>query len=237
MSGNEICKKKTKKRKKRKNEKMKTITKLTVIGFALATMAAGTAQASLNFSQINGDGIQFNGGSPSTFQLNPTSGGSQFQFNGSSLVGWITGGPWTIGSVTTVGNVQSASVTTGGTLYIQDASNVDLSGNLTWGTIKTVDNAGSINSTVSVNITGISYSGLNSDLIALKNGVNGSLVLTFQFTGETLSQLTAPGAVSEVNTYSGSISSVPEPSTVIAGALLLLPFGVSSIRALRKNRA
>ena len=30
---------------------------------------------------------------------------------------------------------------------------------------------------------------------------------------------------------------VPEPSTIIAGALLLLPFGVSTVRILRKNKA
>jgi hypothetical protein len=32
-------------------------------------------------------------------------------------------------------------------------------------------------------------------------------------------------------------SSVPEPSTVIAGALLLLPFGVSTVRILRRHKA
>jgi hypothetical protein len=32
-------------------------------------------------------------------------------------------------------------------------------------------------------------------------------------------------------------SPVPEPSTYLAGALLLLPFGVSTVRKLRKNRA
>jgi len=31
-------------------------------------------------------------------------------------------------------------------------------------------------------------------------------------------------------------ASVPEPTTMIAGALLLLPFGASTIRFLRKNR-
>jgi hypothetical protein len=34
-----------------------------------------------------------------------------------------------------------------------------------------------------------------------------------------------------------AVAAVPEPSTVIAGALLLLPFGASSIRVLRKRRA
>jgi hypothetical protein len=32
------------------------------------------------------------------------------------------------------------------------------------------------------------------------------------------------------------LAQVPEPSTVVAGALLLLPFGVSTIRILRKNK-
>jgi len=36
-------------------------------------------------------------------------------------------------------------------------------------------------------------------------------------------------------TVSG-VSAVPEPTTVIAGALLLLPFGASTLRVLRKNR-
>jgi len=34
-----------------------------------------------------------------------------------------------------------------------------------------------------------------------------------------------------------SSTPVPEPSTVIAGMLLLLPFGASTLRVLRKNRA
>lgn len=34
----------------------------------------------------------------------------------------------------------------------------------------------------------------------------------------------------------GHTTSVPEPSTIVAGALLLLPFGVSTVRILRKNR-
>lgn len=33
-----------------------------------------------------------------------------------------------------------------------------------------------------------------------------------------------------------SVTPVPEPTTVLAGALLLLPFGVSGLRILRKNR-
>jgi hypothetical protein len=39
------------------------------------------------------------------------------------------------------------------------------------------------------------------------------------------------------NIDSITISSVPEPTTMIAGALLLLPFGASTLRILRKSRA
>jgi hypothetical protein len=33
-----------------------------------------------------------------------------------------------------------------------------------------------------------------------------------------------------------SQSAVPEPSTIVAGALLLLPFGISTVRILRKDK-
>ena len=36
--------------------------------------------------------------------------------------------------------------------------------------------------------------------------------------------------------FSGDVSVVPEPTTLIAGALLLLPFGASTLRILRKQR-
>ena len=36
---------------------------------------------------------------------------------------------------------------------------------------------------------------------------------------------------------SAATTSVPEPSTIVAGALLLLPFGVSTLRILRKGRS
>jgi hypothetical protein len=62
--------------------------------------------------------------------------------------------------------------------------------------------------------------------------------LTFQFNpGESLTQLTTGS--DQVGSYSGSLAAataVPEPSTVFAGALLLLPFGISSVRILRKHK-
>ena len=43
------------------------------------------------------------------------------------------------------------------------------------------------------------------------------------------------GTAAGTTTY--DFEPVPEPTTMIAGALLLLPFGASTIRILRKNRA
>jgi hypothetical protein len=53
---------------------------------------------------------------------------------------------------------------------------------------------------------------------------------------------TTPGATTIIDgvTYylkQDVLAVVPEPTTMIAGALLLLPFGASTLRALRKNRA
>jgi ABC-type uncharacterized transport system YnjBCD substrate-binding protein len=96
---------------------------------------------------------------------------------------------------------------------------------------------------LSVNLTGMSYTGGNADLLALASNPNGgNLNLTFQFSGTdpSMTGLFAGSGISSVS-YSGSISStastaVPEPSTVLAGALLLLPFGVSTVRILRKHK-
>ena len=213
-------------------------------------VSAATSQAALSLSFSNqglNTGIQFNGAS-SSFQLDPSPGslGSpQFaitsETGGSSsvgLVGWINGSPWTIGAITTSGTIQSATVTGLGNLFINDGAGNNLTGNLNWMTIQTDQSAGFINSSLALNITGLAYTELTNALLALVRDGNGSLNLTFQFNpGASLTQLTT-GSV-QIGSYSGSFAagaSVPEPSTVVAGALLLLPFGVSAARILRKHK-
>ena len=44
------------------------------------------------------------------------------------------------------------------------------------------------------------------------------------------------GTVAGTTTYDFEPAVVPEPTTIIAGALLLLPFGASTLRGLRRNR-
>jgi hypothetical protein len=46
----------------------------------------------------------------------------------------------------------------------------------------------------------------------------------------------APGQVVGLSDVEQSYHQVPEPTTIIAGALLLLPFGASALRILRRNR-
>ncbi len=213
-------------------------------------VSATTSQAALSLSFSNqglNTGIQFNGAS-SSFQLDPSPGslGSpQFEVTsetgGSSsvgLAGWINGSPWTIGSITTSGNIQSAMVTGLGNLFISDGAGNNLTGTLNWMTIQTDQSAGFINSSLDLNITDLAYSGANADLLALVNGGSGSMNLTFQFNpGKSLTQLTTGS--DQIGSYSGSFAaatSVPEPSTMVTGALLLLPFGISTARILRKHK-
>lgn len=227
---------------------------------AIATVAAGlaisagTSQASLNFTGINN--AQFNSVG-TTFQLNPIAGSSttpQFDFVGaanSSLVGWITGAPWLVnmGSLvsSTVGTLtfQQASVGGGGQLNIFDGIKT-MTGNLAWLSIQTSSlGQGGVANSLSLNLTSLAYTGLNADLLALMaNGTSGNLNMTFQFSGVNpeLSNIYAGTGVTTAS-YSGSISTVPqntsavpEPSTMVAGALLLLPFGISSVRILRKHK-
>jgi hypothetical protein len=47
----------------------------------------------------------------------------------------------------------------------------------------------------------------------------------------------SPGIAGNNTVFQGLIAPVPEPTTMIAGALLLLPFGASTLRVLRKRQA
>ena len=65
------------------------------------------------------------------------------------------------------------------------------------------------------------------------NGAYGVIALNL-FNGPASTPVTING-----NTYNlnqDQLAIVPEPATVVAGALLLLPFGASAIRILRRNR-
>ena len=89
----------------------------------------------------------------------------------------------------------------------------------------------------------------NTDYISVSSSVSLASILGTTYNGvefgdmQVLRAYADFGAATGSGTVSGSVdinsitvSAVPEPTTMIAGALLLLPFGASTIRLLRKTR-
>jgi len=77
----------------------------------------------------------------------------------------------------------------------------------------------------SINLTGAGTWQTFSTTFVAGSGFPSFVDLNTEFSGNDF-------VVSEI-----SITPVPEPTTIVAGAMLLLPFGMSTLRMLRKNRA
>jgi hypothetical protein len=210
--------------------------------------AAATSQAgiTLQYSSLgNGAAIDFAGGS-FTFD-NATSGaGIGNSFSVTSAIGTPApvgdsagdfgkiSGSFAIGTIDGTGNF--APVTGTGTLTITDGTGA-LTAQVVWNNIQQNSANGGLNINGQINLSTVVYTGTKSDLHALANVGAGIESLSFSFTPPipTLANLKAGGIT---DSYSGNITStspVPEPTTVIAGALLLLPFGLSTLRIIRKN--
>jgi PEP-CTERM motif len=214
-----------------------------VAAFALsAALSRGTEF--FNFSVVPGASIQFNG-TASSFQFNNnTTNGHQWSITteggGSGalgLQGAFTGGPWIYGAVTVNGLVQSAVVNpTLAGLTINDGAGHLATANVTWVDVTTMQSAGFINASAVVNLSNLSYTGANADLHNFFSAPAGSLDLSFQFNPTmTLSQLSL-GTGPYTNSYSGSMSPVPEPaSLLILGAGFLLLGGRAVIKRSERN--
>jgi hypothetical protein len=194
-----------------------------ILTIVLLLSASFQAKAiTLNFDNLVGTTVNFSGG---TFTFSSTNG---YQFaitsvaggvgDSTGLKGFVTpGGPFTIGTVTVTGSIQSAPVTGSGTLHITDALSTDLTGSIQWIDITTIGVGGIIDLTGTVNLTGITYPGGNSDLGALASAGSASDVVTFQFNpAQTLTQLKNTGGQTS---YSGSVFAVPEPGTWVLVAM------------------
>jgi hypothetical protein len=174
----------------------------------------------LDFQSLDGTVVNFAGNS--TFNFTSTNG---YQFSISSVIGGVgdsvglngyvaPGGPFTIGGITTNGGLQSASVTGTSTLHITDKGTNDLTGTITWISIGTVNVLGVLDLNGQVNLSNIAYPvGTNNDLGALAAAGSGEDVVTFQFV--PAKDLTTLATVGGFTSYSGSITSVPEPNTMV----------------------
>jgi hypothetical protein len=206
------------------------------------------SRASLSFASLSGSSVEFGPGSQfnitasTTADGNFTGGFAQWDITtagaAANLNGAFSGGPWTYGTITTSGPLQTANVAPGGTFAIDDGAGHLLSGNVNWVQVYTVGSTGGFNAGATINLTGMTYSGSNTALDALlASAGDGSMNLTFQFgTTESLTQLSQLTGHLDSQSYSGTLAPVPEPTTVLAGALLLLPLGASAFRILRRNR-
>jgi hypothetical protein len=207
-----------------------------VMGLALWVVSSYGQSLQLNFSANTGATLQFNGTNDS-FQFNPGTNGYQWRITtengGSSSIGLngdLNNGPFAYGPITSTGSgltlVQQATVTGPlANLVINDGT-----GNLT-GTVNLINLAtfatsgGGMNANLTVDLTGVIYSGSNPDLERLNAEQPGTVDLSFQFSpGMTLTQLST-GTGPYVTSFSGSIAVVPEPSMLALtglGGLVLL---------------
>jgi hypothetical protein len=196
----------------------------TVIIALLLSLALPARAITLNFQALDGTAINFT--TNSTFGFTSTTNGYQFSISsvtggaGDSvnLDGYLSpGAPFVIGPIAIAGWVQSATVTGTSILHITDNASTDLTGTINWLNITTVSVAGVLNLSGQVNLTGITYPGGNSDLGALAAAGSAADVVTFQFVpAQTLTQLSTDGGHTS---YSGSITSVPEPGTWVLIAM------------------
>jgi hypothetical protein len=227
---------------------MNTVTKTTLSVFALLGVLAASPETAralqINFGNLTGASVQFDGTS-GTFSFNPGSGGNQFAI---TTVGGGAGdsvgdlgsmsGTFTIGTISSFLGVQTAPVTGTGSLTIHGGGN-DLTAALVWNTIATMGAGGLINVNGALNLTSITYSGLQTDLLGLSSTGVGTETISFQFAGLTsLTDLTTSGTSLDTS-FSGSLSAVstgggapvPDGGTTMA----LLGTGLVGVGGLRRR--
>jgi hypothetical protein len=75
---------------------------------------------------------------------------------------------------------------------------------------------------------------LNFDFSNLGNGSMSDLL--FVYTSETAYGEVDANVIDHATATAASLAPIPESSTIVAGVLMLLPFGIGAIRAVRKDR-
>ena len=170
----------------------------------------------LDYSSVTNSRIVFAGGGftfvgPTTnvqFQIDDVVGG----FGDSiGFYGYFSStSPYTIGTITTNGSIQTAPVAGSGILHISDDTQ-EYTGTIQWLDITTLGTSGVLNLNGQVNLTVIGYPGASLNLLALAASLTAQVDLTFQFIpARTLTDLKATGGFTD---FSGTILGSPVVTT------------------------
>ena len=168
---------------------------------ACLSFGASVFGTTFDYANTTGSVIQFAG--DGTFTISPNKNNTEItDGTAAGLVAEITG-TYTIGIITTAGSLSVAPVTGIGTMVIHDGAN-DLTATVQWIDIAQSGTLDFLNTSATVNLTGISYAGSNPDLVALKNAGSAVNAFSFQFVpGVLLSDLKSS---SHFTSFSGTIS-------------------------------
>lgn len=218
--------------------------------FALGLFACQTSAISLDLNSISASApssrgsIKFNGATDTFYFDNVTAAGPtlgySFTLSGSDGAGDSFGdlgkidGVFKIGAITATGTKQSAPVTLlsgTGLLTIADGNGFFLKGTVKWIDIFTDGTTGGINAGGAINLLGVTYSGLEQDLLALRGDASASINFGFN-PGKSLTALVAGTSV-KVTTFSGDISRAEVPDG--ASTLVLLGGSLLCLAPLRRK--
>ena len=186
-------------------------------GLALASATSVLATNEFSYSSVGGAAINFIGGGQ--FDFTPSASfqiiSSSFGTGANGLLGGMSG-TYTMTGIS--GN--TANVTGSGGFSITDASNVKLTGTLTWLTVSQTGTGNTLDFLGAVNLTGLSYAGSNPVLqdLAVQTSVIDTLSFTF-VPMESLTQLantTSPLSTTFSGTIAGTTSSLPDGGTTVA---------------------
>ncbi|HRI15422.1 MAG TPA: VPDSG-CTERM sorting domain-containing protein [Verrucomicrobiota bacterium] len=206
-------------------------------GYALLPQQAQAIQ--FDISSIPGSEIVFTGGGTTAglsftagnnFQIDTSVGGTG---DAAGLHGAFSG-TWTVGPVTTVTLVplvETAPVTGTGTMTIFDGTDT-LTATVAWvqaTSLKTIISIATLG--VTGNVTGVSYSGSNADLLQFASEADQTAVLSFTFPppGKSLAQLVAGGV--NATSFSGNIVGTPVSTPDSGTTLILLGLGLCGLAA------
>ena len=187
--------------------------KKVLIGLLALTLGVAAKASSFDYASTTQTGITFNG--TGNFSFSPSS--DNFKVTDGTAagdLGEITG-TYTIGAITTTAGVSTANVTGNGQFIIHDGAGHDFTANLVWDDIFQFGSGGGLNTAGSANLTGITYTGSNADLLALALRGTANNVLTFQFSPPESLTILASGGSSLSTSFSGTVS-VPDGGTTVA---------------------